>query len=210
MASLFWAVAAKCPSSKTNEKQPYISAGPCLPGATRLRRMENQSLIFYPNCFSTFHHQFINLCKFPLTNQQLIHQLVINLLFAGLQVSNLGLVTVLLYPLDRQFTTHQVGALKFGWSWKSMKFQCISNTPTNHQNGLPRPPKVSKMSSQEVPEVIKITKMLKKWNLMKTLVFAILLRGWDIRIHENFHSKIIKKRDCNRNVILNCSNQRKY
>ena len=45
---------------------------------------------------------------------------------------------------------------------------------------------------------------------MKTAVFTILLRGWDIRIHENFHSKIIKKRDCNPNVILNCSNHRKY
>ena len=45
---------------------------------------------------------------------------------------------------------------------------------------------------------------------MKTLVFTILLRGWDIRIHEDFHSKIIKKRECNPNVILNRSNQRKY
>ena len=63
-----------------------ISAGPCLPGATRLRRMVNHLLISYPNCFSIFHHQFINPCKFSLTNQQLIHQLVINLLFAGLQV----------------------------------------------------------------------------------------------------------------------------
>ena len=94
----------------------HISAGPCLPGATRLRRMENQSLISYPNCFSIFHHQFINLCKFPLTNQQLIHQLVINLLFAGLQVSNLGLVTVLLYPLVHQFTTHHVHVLNLGRS----------------------------------------------------------------------------------------------
>ena len=45
---------------------------------------------------------------------------------------------------------------------------------------------------------------------MKTQTFTVLLRGWDIRIHENFHSKIIKKRDCDPNVILNCSNQRKY
>ena len=45
---------------------------------------------------------------------------------------------------------------------------------------------------------------------MKIEVFTILLRGWDIRIQENFHSKIIKKRDCNPNVILNCSNHRKY
>ena len=63
------------------------------------------------------------------------------------------------------------------------------------------------MRSQEVPEVIKITKMLKKWNLTKTQIFTILLRGWNIRIHHNYHSKIIKKRDCNPNVILNCSNQ---
>ena len=94
--------------------------------------------------------------------------------------------------------------------WKSMKFQCISNTPENHTNGVPRPSKVTKKRFQEVPEVIQITKMWKKWNLMKTQIFTILLRGWDIRIHENFHSKIIKKRDCNPNVILNCSNQRKY
>ena len=45
---------------------------------------------------------------------------------------------------------------------------------------------------------------------MKTIVFTILLKGWHIRIHENFHSKISKKRDCNPNVILDCSNQRKY
>ena len=154
-----------------------LSAGPCLPGATRLRRIENQSLISYPNCFSIFHHQFINLCKFPLTNQQLIHQLVINLLFAGLQVSNLGLVTVLLYPLVHQFTTQHPGSLNFGRSWKSVKFQCISNTPENHKNGLPRPPKVTKMRSQEVPKVVKITKILKKWNLMKTSIFTLLWKG---------------------------------
>ena len=138
------------------------SAGPCLPGATRLRGVVNQSLISYPNCFSIFHHQFINLCKFPLTNQQLIHQLVINLLFAGLQVSNLGLVTVLLYPLVHQIPVHQPGALNFGWSWKSMKFQGISNTPKNHQTGLPRPPEVSKMRSKLVPKIIKFTKKSKK------------------------------------------------
>ena len=107
----------------------------------------------------------------------------------------------ILYPLDHQFTTQQACCLSLGRSRKSMKFQCMSNAPENHQNGVSRPPKVSKMRSQEVPEVIKITKMLKKWNLMKTTVFTLLLRGWDIRIHENFHSKIIKKRYCNPNVI---------
>ena len=164
-------------STQIDTLHSWKSAGPCLPGATRLRSMENHSLISYPNLFSIFHHQFINLCKFPLTNQQLIHQLVINLLFAGLQVSNLGLVTVLLYPLVHQFTFHQVGPLNFGWSWKSEKFQCICNTPENHKNDLQGPPKVIKMRSQEVPEVIKITRILKKWNLMKTLIFTILWKG---------------------------------
>ena len=45
---------------------------------------------------------------------------------------------------------------------------------------------------------------------MKTHVFTVLLKGWDIRIHENVHSKIIKKRDCNPHVILHCSKQRKH
>ena len=50
---------------------------------------------------------------------------------------------------------------------------------------------------------------VKKVKSNEKLIFTVLLRGWDIRIHENFHSKIIKKRDCSPNVILNCSNQRK-
>ena len=44
---------------------------------------------------------------------------------------------------------------------------------------------------------------------MKTQLFTVLLIGWDFINQQNFHSKIIKKRDCNPNVILNCSNQRK-
>ena len=45
---------------------------------------------------------------------------------------------------------------------------------------------------------------------METLLFTILLKGWEIRIHQKFHSEISKTRDCNPNVILDCSNQRKY
>ena len=90
-----------------------------------------------------------------------------------------------------------------------MKFQWFSNTLRNPQNDAWRPPKTSKLRSQEVPETIKINKKSKTWNLMKTLLFTILLNGLDIRIHQNFHSKINKKRDCNPNVILDCSNQRK-
>jgi len=51
-----------------------------------------------------------------MINQQLINQLLINLLFAGLQVSQAGVKTVLLYPLDQQFTLNQVHCLNFGRS----------------------------------------------------------------------------------------------
>ena len=88
-----------------------------------------------------------------------------------------GDIDLLLDALDQQFTTQHPRVLKSGWSWKSMKFQCISNTPENHKNGLPRPPKVIQMRSQEVPKVVKITKILKKWNLMKTSIFTVLLKG---------------------------------
>ena len=88
-----------------------------------------------------------------------------------------GDIDLLLDALDEQFTTQHPGSLNFGRSWKSVKFQCISNTPENHKNGLPRPPKVIKMRSQEVPKVVKITKILKKWNLMKTSIFTILWKG---------------------------------
>ena len=52
-----------------------------------------------------------------MINQQLINQLLINLLIAGLQVSKLVLSTVLLYPMDQQFTLHQVHVLNLGWFW---------------------------------------------------------------------------------------------
>ena len=119
-----------------------------------------------------------------------------------------GVVTGILYPLDWQFTFHQASSLSLGRSRKSMKFQCMSNTPKNHQNGVSRPPKVSKMRSQEVPEVIKITKKSKKWNLMKTSVFTILLGGWTIKNHKIFELKFIKIRACNPSKLLCTSNHR--
>ena len=155
----------------------YISAGPCLSGATRLGRkgfpITNLLSWLFFNIQSAV-DQSLSL----FNDQSAIDQPAVgNLLFAGLQVSKLVVSTVLLYPLDQQFTPHQVRSLHFGRSWKSVKFQCISNTPENHKNCLPRPPKVTKMRSQEVPKVVKITKILKKWNLMKTSIFTILLKG---------------------------------
>ena len=91
-----------------------------------------------------------------------------------------------------------------------MKFQGIPNTLRNHQNGVSRPPKTSKMRSQEVPETIEIIKKSKKWNLMKTIVFSMFLRGWDIINQQIFHSKIIKNHACNPNMVCDASNDPKY
>ena len=132
-----------------------------------------QSLISYPTFFQYSISSWSIFISVSMINQQLINQLLINLLFAGLQVSQAGVKTVLLYPLEDHFTFHQVRALKFWWSWKSMKFQGISNTPKNYQTGLPRPPEVSKMRSKLVPKIIKFTKKSKKWCLMKTSVLTI-------------------------------------
>ena len=63
------------------------------------------------------------------------------------------------------------------------------------------------MSSKQVPEVIKIAKILEMRNLMKTSVFTILLRGEDIRNLKIFNSKIIKKNVCGPDVILGTANQ---
>ena len=86
--------------------------------------------------------------------------------------------------------------------WNSLKFQAISNTSQNHQNGSLRLPKDSKMLSRVVPETIQIMKTLKMRDLMKTIVFDILLRGRDIRKPLIFDSKIIKEHACNANHVF--------
>ena len=45
---------------------------------------------------------------------------------------------------------------------------------------------------------------------MKTLLFTILLLGWDLRNQQIFHSKIIKNNACKPNVFYDASNDRKY
>ena len=45
---------------------------------------------------------------------------------------------------------------------------------------------------------------------MKTLLFTILLIGWDIRNQQMFHSKLIKKHACNPNMCFVASNDRTY
>ena len=91
-----------------------------------------------------------------------------------------------------------------------MKFQGISNTPKNHQTGSPRPPKVSKMRSKVVPKIIKFMKKSEMGNLMKTLLFTILLIGWDIRNLWIFHPNVSKNHTCNPNLFFYASNNRKY
>ena len=45
---------------------------------------------------------------------------------------------------------------------------------------------------------------------MKTLLFTILLMGWDIRNQQMFHSKVVENHICNPNMFFGASNDRKY
>ena len=45
---------------------------------------------------------------------------------------------------------------------------------------------------------------------MKTTVFTMFLKGWDITNHLIFRSKIIKNHACNSNMLFVTSNDRKY
>ena len=45
---------------------------------------------------------------------------------------------------------------------------------------------------------------------MKTIVFSMFLRGWDIRNHQFFQSEIIKNHACNPNMLFDTSNHIKY
>ena len=45
---------------------------------------------------------------------------------------------------------------------------------------------------------------------MKTLLFNILVIGWDIRNQQIVHSQIIKKHACNPNMCFAASNDRTY
>ena len=45
---------------------------------------------------------------------------------------------------------------------------------------------------------------------MKTLLFTILLKGWDIINQQIFHSKILKNHACNPNLFFDASNDPKY
>ena len=45
---------------------------------------------------------------------------------------------------------------------------------------------------------------------MKTIVFTMFLRGWDIRKQQIFESKIIRNRACNPNMLFDTSNHAKY
>ena len=53
-------------------------------------------------------------------------------------------------------------------------------------------------------------KVTKRWNLMKTFIFTILLIGWDIRNHKMFCSKLIKNHACTPNMLFDASHHRIY
>ena len=94
-------------------------------------------------------------------------------------------------------------------SRKSLKLQCLYNNPKSHQIGVPRCPKVTKMRSKLVPKIINFIKKSKMWTIMKTIVFTMFLRCWDIKIQYMFHTKIIKNHTCNPNMLFDTSNHRK-
>jgi hypothetical protein len=45
---------------------------------------------------------------------------------------------------------------------------------------------------------------------MKTLLFTVVLIGWDIRNQHIFHSKIVENQVCNPHMSFGASNNRKY
>ena len=50
-------------------------------------------------------------------HDQSVNELLINLLFAALQVSKLVIKSGLLYPLDHHFTLNLASSLSLGWFW---------------------------------------------------------------------------------------------
>ena len=62
-----------------------------------------------------------------------------------------------------------------------MQIPMPSHDPKMSDFGSQMPPKVSKMSPRSDAKLIKFRKMLKMRNLMKTSVFTMFLRVWDIR-----------------------------
>ena len=102
-----------------------------------------QSLItnLLSHFFSIFNQQLINLYQFPMINQQLIKQLLINLLFAGLQVSKLVIVIVYCTPwTDTLPSTRSVVSI-----WGGPENQRNFNAYPIHQE-------IIKLVSQDLPK----------------------------------------------------------
>ena len=66
------------------------------------------------------------------------------------------------------------------------------------------------MRSKQAPEVIQISKKSETWNLMKTILFTMFVRGRDIRNQPNFQSTIMKNRACNPTMLFDASNHKNY
>lgn len=83
----------------------------------------------------------------------------------------------------------------------------ISN-PRTHQMGTPRTSKVTNMRSEQIPEVIQISKKAGKSNLTETCVFEHVFEKWGQQTSAGFAilQQIIKNRACNANPFLDSSN----
>ena len=125
-----------------------ISAGPCLPGATRLRRVMCQSLFSSPG--------------FPL----FICYQVCSQAYGCLQISKLGLSYLLIVARGQTFNLPLTVLPRSGWSPggspNPSKFQAVPGTLPNHQKAPPGTRKPPKMRSQDVSEALRIANRLKK------------------------------------------------
>ena len=93
---------------------------------------------------------------------------------------------------------------------ESIQIQRIHQYCTYPQKATPRYQKRLQKVSKSMPKIIEICKNAKIWNLTKTTVFTMFLRGADIRNQRFLQSKIIKNRACNPNMLFDTSTHIKY
>ena len=189
------------------------SAGPCLPGAIRLRGIVLQSQVISNKYHVSDRSPFWFHSRFQSTflQQLLLDYLQISFLVIYRSTGQQSGIGNCCTVPPGQGIYHPPGVFSQLWvvlvrPWNSLKFQCLYNNPTNHQIGAPRPSEVIQMRVKQVPEVTQISKKSEKWNLTKTILFIMFLKGWDIRNQRLFQSKIIKLRACNPNMLFGVSN----
>ena len=114
---------------------------PLLAGAIRLRGMVLQSEVRGHKSQVFFRSKITNIIIKPVSDRFPVS----NVVFTGLQVSKLGFTGLLLYPLDKGFTTQHPGSRNLGW---------VKWDPEIHQNFKVSPIhlKTTKLVSKDLQE----------------------------------------------------------